>query len=547
MSNPRLFARRLAACLAAALLPIIMAPTIAAQSRPSPQVPILNWLPCGDAFPRAQCAVASVPLDYDRPGGAQIDLALARIPAANPEQKTGTVFINPGGPGGSGVDLAVFGFGDVLASLLDGRFDIVGFDPRGVARSTPLRCFATEEDVEAFLAPAPLFPYRADQKRPYYNLYRSLVDRCVDQRQRIADHMSTADVVRDLDLLRQAVGDPKLSYLGFSYGSYIGNTYANLFPKNVRALVIDGVLDPRLWSSGLQIVSDRVATAAEFDEFLRLCDEAGADCVLGRPGGAGARYAALLEAIRHAPFVFEDGFIYSYDFLIGDTVGAMYAPESWGGPEGFGAFLGFLSDAVLGDASALKGAQAVRRAIQDRLKAARPQRDDYDNSFEAYYGNQCADTQYPDSYRGFLIGDAYAEAGSIFGPYWWWGNTGCTRWPVAADRYVGPWSARTSAPVLVVGNFFDGVTDYAGAVASSQLLKNSRLLSYAGWGHTAFLRSACVTDYVLRYLSEGALPPEGTVCPANPNPFVDAAASALRRAAPLTPLIGLPPAWPMRH
>jgi pimeloyl-ACP methyl ester carboxylesterase len=347
-------------------------------------------------------------------------------------------------------------------------------------------------------------------------------------------------VVRDLDLLRRAVGDDKLTYLGFSYGSYLGTTYANLFPQKVRALVIDGVLDPRLWSSGTQVVSDRVATAEEFAEFLRLCDEAGDACALSAPGGASARYEALANALLRTPLLQEDGSLYTYDFLIADTTSAMYVPEIWGI---YAELFDSLADAVLGDTAAVQRAAATRRAIEQRLQQARPQREEYDNFVEGYYGNQCSDTGYPRSFAAFHAVGEFAEAGSIFGPYWWWVNAGCANWPVAADRYIGPWTARTSAPVLVVGNYFDGVTDYNGAVATSRLLKNGRLLSYAGWGHTAFERSECVTQYVVDYLLDGSLPPVGTVCPANPNPFVTVAE---RRTAPRLPTIGLPPSKPSR-
>jgi TAP-like protein len=161
----------------------------------------------------------------------------------------------------------------------------------------------------------------------------------------------------------------------------------------------------------------------------------------------------------------------------------MYAPEVWGGPNGFRALLDALADAALGDYSASKRALTARRAVLAEMDARRAREADYDNGFDAYYGNQSADTEYPGSFFGFRAIDLYARAGSRFGPYWWWGNNGCTAWPVAEDRYAGPWRVRTSAPVLVVGNFFDGVTDYAGARASSRLLENSRLLSYAVRAH----------------------------------------------------------------
>jgi pimeloyl-ACP methyl ester carboxylesterase len=507
------------------------------------QAPVLKWQPCGREFPGAQCATAEVPLDYDSPTGTTTQIALARIRASDAAKRVGSVFVNPGGPGGSGVQFVLDGFGASLEQNLDGRFDVVGFDPRGVGASDPLHCFDSEEELVSFLGPMPIFPYERAQYRPFYDHFASLADRCLSRGEVIADHMSTADVVRDLDLLRQAVGDPKLSYLGFSYGSYIGNTYANLFPQNIRALVIDGVLDPRLWSSGWQIRSDRVATQQEFDEFLRLCREAGPRCAFGSGGGTARRWRALARAVKDEPIDLGDGFLYTYDFLIADATAAMYAPEVWGGPEGFGAFLDAVADAALGDNAAGRRARTARRAVLAEMDARRPREADYDNGFDAYYGNQCADTEYPSNFFEFRAIDAYARAGSRFGPYWWWGNNGCTAWPVAEDRYVGPWTVRTSAPVLVVGNFFDGVTDYAGARASSRLLENSRLLSYAGWGHTAYDRSECTTDFIDAYLLDGTLPPAGTICPANPNPFLEAAAPSATADAPTA---GLPPSWLLR-
>ena len=505
---------------------------------PAGAAPSIDWQPCGDDFPGFECALYEVPLDYDQPRGATTEIALARLPADDTANRIGSIFVNPGGPGGSGVGLVLEGFGQELHDNLGGRFDVVGFDPRGIGASDPIHCFDSEDDLVEFLNAVPIFPYQSGQYRPFYDHYASLAGRCFSRDARIARHMSTADVVRDLDLLRKAVGDRKLTYLGFSYGSYLGNTYANLFPNNVRALVIDGVLDPRLWSSGWQIKSDRVATQEEFDEFLRLCREAGPACAFGDGRRTAARWEALARAVEDEPIDLGDGFLYTYDFLINDAAGAMYSPESWGGPEGFGAFLDFLADIALGDQSVQSRAREARQAFVQQLEA------DYDNGLDAYFGNQCADTEYPSTFFEFRAIDIYARAGSRFGPFWWWFNNGCADWPVAPDRYTGPWTARTSAPVLVVGNFFDGVTDYRGAQASAKLLRNARLLSYAGWGHTAYGRSECTTEHVDRYLVDGTLPPKGTVCPANPNPFLDVAEARLSSAA--APAVGLPPSWLVR-
>ena len=506
--------------------------------------PAIDWKPCGKDFPGIECARVEVPLDYSSPRGATTQIALARVPASRSANDAPSVFVNPGGPGGSGVGLVLSGFGELLHQNLDGRLHVVGFDPRGVGASDPLHCFDSEDDLVSFLSATPLFPYERDQYLPFYEHWASLADACLTRGEEIAEHMSTADVARDLDVLRRAVDDRKLTYLGFSYGSYLGTTYANLFPRKIRALAIDGVLDPRLWSSGWQIKSDRVATQEEFDEFLRLCKEAGSQCAFAAGRDTARRWKALAHSVEREPIELGEDFLYTYDFLIGDATGAMYAPEVWGGPDGFGAFLDLLADAALGDQSAGRQARAVRRSLLERINIRRHQEADYDNGLDAYFGNQCADTEYPDSFKSFRAIDSYARKGSRFGPYWWWFNSGCADWPTAQDRYVGPWKAKTSAPVLVVGNFFDGVTDYAGARATSKLLEDSRLLSYAGWGHTAYDRSECTTEFIDAYLLNGALPPKGTVCPANPNPFLEAEA---RSAASSTPMVGLPQPWLFRQ
>ncbi|MFS8096683.1 alpha/beta hydrolase [Lentzea alba] len=479
---------------AAAALMITGTPAV--QADPGAlRVPAINWQACGPENPGFDCASVKVPLDYDNPRGATTTVALARKPASDQARKIGSLFLNPGGPGGSGVDFA-FGWGDRLNTNLQGRFDIVGFDPRGVGRSDPLHCFASEEDLNKFFEGVPAFPYQSAQERPFYDRYRSLGPECRDD-QPIARHMSTADVVRDLDLLRRAVGDRKLTYLGFSYGSYLGATYANMYPNNIRALVIDGVLNPELWSSGRQIESDRIATKEEFREFLRNCDEA--KCVFGP--NSEKRWNALLKSVRAKPIQLGED-VYTYDAVIATATGAMYNPRSWPGAAN-------LFD-QLSDASA-----SVTTA------SAEP---DYDNGFDAYNGNACADIEYPGNFNAYRAIGKYAEAGSEFGPYWWWSNAACANWPTNHDRYAGPWRARTNAPVLVVGNYFDGVTDYRGAQAVNKQLAGSRLLTYAGWGHTAYGLSKCASDHTDAYLLNGTLPPVGTVCPANPNPFLPTAA-----------------------
>ena len=482
---------RITVLAAAAALMITGTPAVQAD----PGVPRINWQACGPEHPGFDCAQVKVPLDYDNPRGATTTVALARKPATDKARRIGSLLLKPGGPGGSGVDFA-FSWGERLTTNLQGRFDIIGFDPRGIGRSDPLHCFASEDDLNKFFEGIPGFPYQPAQERPFYDRYRSLGPECLDD-QPIARHMSTADVARDMDLLRRAVGDRKLSYLGFSYGSFLGATYANMFPNNIRALVIDGVLNPELWSSGRQIESDRIATKEEFREFLRLCDEA--KCVFGPDSEK--RWNALLAAVRAKPIQVGDQ-VYTYDAVIGAAIGAMYNPRSWPGA------------ATLFD-------QLADAASVSVATAAEP---DYDNGFDAYNGNVCADIEYPRDFGTYRAIGRYAEAGSEFGPSWWWSNAACANWPTNHDRYAGPWRTRTSAPVLVVGNHFDGVTDFRGAQAANRQLAGSRLLAYAGWGHTAYGLSKCASDHTDAYLLNVTLPAVGTVCPANPNPFLPTAA-----------------------
>ncbi|HEX8156738.1 MAG TPA: alpha/beta fold hydrolase, partial [Solirubrobacteraceae bacterium] len=267
-----------------------------AQAEPAPSI---HWKSCYGQFGPFECATVPVPLDYDGPDGETISIALTRLPASDPSKRIGSLFLNPGGPGASGVDYVVGAGPFLYTPEVRARFDLVGFDPRGIARSDGLRCFGTPKQWGVLLPPF-AFPTTPDEERLKATIDRSLIGACSKHARSIIDHMSTANVARDLDVLRGAVGDEKLSYAGLSYGSYLGVTYANLFPDHVRALVVDGVLDPIAWATGrdneattlpfsTRLRSD-AGTQATLKEFFRLCDEAGPACAFS--GGSEARFAA---------------------------------------------------------------------------------------------------------------------------------------------------------------------------------------------------------------------------------------------------------------
>jgi pimeloyl-ACP methyl ester carboxylesterase len=525
----------LGATVAAALTATLLGAPARAAAPPAPAA--VAWAACEDGF---ECATVPAPLDYDRPRGAQIALSLLRLPAADPGRRIGSLLLNPGGPGGSGVDFAREA-ARVLPAELRARFDIVGFDPRGIYRSTPLRCFDTYEQAVAVLPPFP-YPQTPAEEQAQRVSDDKLAAACARHGGAILGHMSSADAARDMDLLRERLGDRKLTYLGYSYGSLLGQNYANLFPSRVRALVIDGVVDPVAWATGhgregrTVPVGTRIGSAdgaaRTLGEFFRLCDAAGPACAFS--GHASRRYAALAQRLRGNPATIVDPFsgetfTFTYNDLIAVTLSALYQAQSW--PD----LAYFLDDVQRQVSPAALGRRLA--TIRATLGLAAPAQEQYPNDVEGSPGVTCSDTVNPRSLQDWQRSADVAEhRHGYFGRIWNWAWSACRSWPATAgqDRHLGPWTARTSAPVLVVGNYFDPATRYQGAVAAARLLPNSRLLSYAGWGHAAYFIAGnpCVDTTVTRYLLTSRVPAAGTVCRPERSPF--APAPAVRQAESAT-------------
>jgi pimeloyl-ACP methyl ester carboxylesterase len=524
---------------AARSAPATTAPTTATATQATTRTALaaqrLTWTACRDGF---QCATLIAPLDYDQPDGVKVALPLVKLPAAQPARRIGSLLLNPGGPGGSGVDFAR-AFAKFLPLPVRARFDVVGFDPRGIMRSAPLRCFDTFEQAIASLPPF-AFPLTASEERTQRDSDRKLADACTRHGGPVLSHMSTADVARDMDLMRESFGDARLNYLGYSYGSFLGQAYANLFPNRVRALVIDGVLDPIAWSTGrgsegrtvpfsVRLRSDEGALRT-LNEFFRLCDAAGQDCAFS--GSAAKRYAALAARLRAHPIEIDEGdgetSRFTYADLVAATLGGMYDPGSW--PDG-AEFLAAVEDAA---SPATLG--RLRAKLGARLGLTALEQEPYPNFLEGPPGVFCSDTINPRTFNQWRRAvHTAARRTKYFGRAWGWSGSVCTQWSPTAgqDRYLGPWTARTASPVLVVGNFFDPATRYQGAVTASRLLPRSRLLSYAGWGHVAYLARAnfCVDDNVTRYLVTLRTPTPGTVCAPEGSPFGPTETSARARAS----------------
>jgi pimeloyl-ACP methyl ester carboxylesterase len=529
-------------CFLAAVAVVVPAAVAAAPATAAPSASrsTIAWVPCEQVF---FCTSVTVPLDYDHPAGRQISLALIKQPATDPAHRIGSLFVNPGGPGGSGVDFVHDAGPALFTPEVRARFDIVGFDPRGIIRSTPLQCFDTEAQALAVVSPFP-YPNTPRRTQVWIANEHKLDAACAARHAAIMNHMATADAARDLDRLRQAVGDRALTYYGASYGSFLGNTYANLFPNKVRALVIDGVLDPVAWTTGRgdegrevpfsTRLHSAVGAQATLKEFFRLCDAAGPNCAFAPH--AARRYAQLYRALKDDPVSIAnpDGTTFQYDesFLIVDTLVTMYDSSSW--PD----FASFLADLeTRADASELAARLSV---LRQRTQAV-----DYFNFLEGFPGVACSDSINPTSYSAWARA-ARASAGSdgLFGPIWTWVSSICADWPGHdSDRYLGPFTHRTSRPVLVVGNLFDPATPYRGAVTAARLLPNSALLTVHGWGHTSLFLSACADQAIGRYLLKSQTPPRGTVCEQDVVPFTQPTKVSKAASSPAAATAVPNPGW----
>ncbi|MGR6964233.1 alpha/beta hydrolase [Geodermatophilus sp. URMC 61] len=469
-------------------------------------VPQLSWAACGTTedgtAAGVQCASAAVPLDHDEPDGEVVQIALARVPATDAANRIGSLFVNPGGPGGEFVtSLQEAGAGRFAA--LNARFDIVAFAPRGVAPSTPaIDCRVDPETGGPVVMPTPT-PFDVDLDVLVAKA-QSYVDACLANNGEILEHLSTANVARDLDLLRAAVGDDRLTYLGYSYGTLIGATYASLFPEGYRALVLDAAVDAEGYlndplsmtaeqAAGIEVALARFAEACAVDQ-VACSGFGGTDPYLA--------YDQLLAAAQARPIPADaypgDPRPVSADDIRGVTIRLLYAKQLWG-------LLGLvLSEAAQGDASFI-------RALLDQVFRA-------DNtSADRQFAIGASEMRYPrDDLQVYL--DRGAESWASF-PHFG-GNSGYTEihyalWPVHdEDAFTGPFEASGSAPApLVIGTTYDPATPYAWAERLTDDLGTARLLTMEGDGHAAYGgESACIDSTTEAYLVGGALPAPGTVC-----------------------------------
>jgi pimeloyl-ACP methyl ester carboxylesterase len=483
------------AIAAIAVLAVVL-PGSAVQAAPAAQPQTITWSPCVED-PTAECGTLRVPIDWSRPRGETFDLALARRPATDPAARIGSLVINPGGPGGSGVDFAIFGQGYFTPEITR-RFDIVGFDPRGVARSHPVVCSL---DV---LAQAPSLVVTSQAEFDRYLAYnRRLRQDCRRHTGPLYDHVDTISVVRDLDAIRAALGDRKLTYYGVSYGTLIGQEYAEVFPQRVRALALDSNMDHSLGTKDFMDTETETAQDG-FDEFVAWCGRT-AGCAL-HGLDVKAFWADLLARAERGELrdPFDPTIVLTPFDLIGLAFSMQYGPFWFE----FAEILAAL------DAGTPPTATAWTRLAGPKGTAAQPEL--IENPFEAIF---CQDWTLP--VRDYAEWARHLRRGARLAPDLGYsvlslvGPLSCLGTPTPINNPQHRLNVRNANTLLLENSVFDPATAYSWATnAAQQLGRAAVLVTYEGWGHGVYGREACGTSAIDRYLISLALPARGTRCPA---------------------------------
>lgn len=468
----------------------------------------LRWHACDVRF---RCATLAVPVSYRQFDLGTLHLAVVSLPATG--RSEGDLVLNPGGPGASGVSFLEGSWQSFPASLRDHE-TLVSFDPRGVGASDPVTC-VTPAGMRAWLAvdPSPSTPAQVAQ---VVAATKAFVAGCVQRSPKgLLAHLSTLDTARDMDRLRAALGERQLTYLGFSYGTYLGSLFAEHFPHRVRAMVLDGALDPALGVVAL----DRAQAAGfqgDLESFFRWCD-ANASCALspkaagGVPvaGGAGAAYNRLVTELSSGasiPGTLQPAYGGNVEVDLGTAetgvASALYTTSTWP------LLATAISDALQGNASLLAALAYSYAGLQ--------QDGQYQNILEAFVAISCLDRPAPHRLTTYeSLARSFAQAAPDFGASEAWGTLPCAYWPVPPQGKPAPIHAPGAPTILVVGSTGDPATPYAWAVALAHQLDHARLLTRVGEGHTGYFASSCVRSWVDRYVQTLSLPPPGTVCQSN--------------------------------
>ncbi len=456
----------------------------------------LTWSACETGF---QCATATAPLDWSNPRRAPIELALIRQPATG--TPIGSLLVNPGGPGGSGYDFIAHSIDYAVDAKLRANYDIVGFDPRGVNRSSAVSCYDDPKQLDAFLFDLPKAqPGTPASAAEIEQSMAKFGEQCAKFSGDLLGFVDTVSAARDLDMLRAVLGDKKLNYLGYSYGTFLGATYAELFPKKTGRLVLDGALDPS--TSDFQVTKTQ---AVGFESALRAYL---VDCLTtkgcpfsGTVESATAQIGALLDNLDVNPIRAKDGRQLGSGTMFTAIILPLYSRDNW---------------PALGDlfTTVMAGTADYAFTLADSYYSRDPNGTYSDNSTEAFLAINCLDSRSTSTEAGLDVeAAALKQVAPLFGPRMSYGGTSCAKWPAQPTRDRGPITAAGAAPILVVGTTNDPATPYIWAQALASQLESGHLVTYTGEGHTAYNKSnACVNDAVDSYLIDGTVPKADPRC-----------------------------------
>jgi pimeloyl-ACP methyl ester carboxylesterase len=465
-----------------------ISPTTHTSPRP-PAPGKVAWADCGGGF---QCGTLQVPLDYAQPTGRRIGIAMIRKPATNPSTRIGSLFMNPGGPGASGVEF-LRGEASSMTNL-NRSFDLVSFDPRGVGESAPVRCLDGPHE-DAYLALDSVLD-DPQEKQAAIDADKSYAAACDQRNHDLLPFLSTIDVAKDMDLMREAVGDTKLTYLGFSYGTYLGEIYAHMFPSNVRALSLDGVVDPTV-SANDALLAQVVGFQQNLTAFMAYCRST-SSCAYGRSSDPEAKLSALMTRLDTTPLLV-GGRQLTRALAMTGVLLALYDQSSWT----------YLDQALT---AVDKGDGRVLLFLADFYNM-RNTDGTYKNELDAMTATYCLDHPVPQDISAYdQLGPAFAKASPLFGPWVQYANVTCIYWPSKPVGKDGPISVTGTPPILLVGGTNDPATPYAWSQSVNRQIQGSVLLTRQGNGHTSYDSSTCAHAAEDAYLIALTLPAAGTVC-----------------------------------
>jgi len=455
---------------------------------------VISWSTCESG---RDCATVVAPVDWANPDGDTVDLAIERESATG-GNKIGSLLINPGGPGSSGIDALDF-LTDRIGKSVRAEYDIIGFDPRGVQRSSPITCLPAAQmdtllstdfnfDTDAGLAEASA-------------AYADFAAACGKNTGPILAHVDTQSTAHDMDLIRAVLGDEKLNYLGFSYGTQLGTTYAAMFPDKVGRMVLDGALDPSLSDDEIT-----VGQAVGFESALRayVADcQGGKGCPLtGSVDDGMKQIATMLQKAKLSPLPTGESRKVTGALAFTGIAVTLYDQGSWS----------YLTQALT---EAIETGNGSTLLMLADIYYDRDTDGSYKtNSTEAFYGINCADDR-PDATTSVMRDQAariMAEAPTV-GPYFGYGALVCANWPTPPVAPITDYSAKGAAPIVVVGTTNDPATPYVWAQSLAKTLSSAVLLTFKGEGHTAYGNgNACLDDAVNAYLADGTVPEDGLTC-----------------------------------